>query len=65
MSNKLVWVVEDKDGNVRSNWSTGTRVYTRKHNAISACKKAGWNNDSYKVVEYELVTTGQEYSKDE
>jgi hypothetical protein len=60
MSNKLVWVVEDKDGNIKSNWSTGTRIYTRKHNAEQACKKENWNTLRYVVVEYELVPTQKE-----
>lgn len=29
-----VYQVEDKDGNRQANYSTGTRVYTRKSNAI-------------------------------
>lgn len=65
MSNKLVWIVEDSEGNIQSNWSTGTRVYTRLHNAKVACKKACWNNSRYKVVEYELTPTGLEFKKDE
>ena len=65
MTKKLVWIVEDiETGSIRSNWSTGTRVYTRKHNAEAACKKnnCNWRNDppSYHVVEYELVLTSTE-----
>lgn len=60
MTKKLVWIVEDrKTGAVKSNWSTGTRVHTRKHNAEVACRKAryGSGENPYVVVEYELVPT--------
>lgn len=41
MSKKLVWIVEHiETGEVRSNWSTGTRIYSRKKNAEAAAKKA-------------------------
>jgi hypothetical protein len=64
MTKKLVWIVEDKEtGQIRSNWSTGTRVYTRIHNALA--RLGGWNKGHYKVVEYELVPTGEEYTEDE
>lgn len=60
MTKKLVWIVEDKTtGKVRANWSTGTRIYTRIHNALA--RLGGWSKDHYKVVEYELVPTGKEY----
>ena len=62
MSKKLVWIVEDKEsGEIRANWSTGTRVYTRIHNALA--RLGGWSKDRYKVVEYELVPTGKEYTE--
>ena len=55
---KLVWIVEDKEtGRVRANWSTGTRVYTRKHNAENTCRKLNGRAERYHVVEYELVPT--------
>lgn len=60
MTKKLVWIVEDREtGAVKSNWSTGTHVYTRKHNAEAACRKAyyGSGANPYVVVEYELVPT--------
>lgn len=56
---KLVWIVEDKKtGHTRANWSTGTRVYTRKHNAEAACRKL--NGGVYHVVEYALVPMNKE-----
>lgn len=61
MSEKLVWIVEDKDGNIRSNWSTGTRIYTRIHNALA--RLGGYRSNMYKVVEYKLVPTGKEYAE--
>lgn len=61
MTKKLVWIVENiETGQVRSNWSTGTRIYSRKKNAEAALKKAWWRTDipsPYRVVEYELVPT--------
>lgn len=58
MSNKkLVWIVENEDGSIRSNLSTGTRIYTKKHNALNRLNPR-INN---KVVEYELVPTGDVY----
>ena len=60
MSEKLVWIVEDSEGNIRSNWSTGTRIYTRIHNALA---RLGRWNCKYKVVEYKLVPTGKEYTE--
>ena len=58
MSNKkLVWIVENEDGSIRSNLSTGTRIYTKKHNALNRLNSR-FNN---KVVEYELVPTGDVY----
>ena len=64
MTKKLVWIVEDSEtGQIRSNWSTGTRVYTRIHNALA--RLGGWVNGRYKVVEYELVPTGKEYTEKE
>ena len=61
MSEKLVWIVEDSDGNIRSNWSTGTRIYTRIHNALA--RLGGYCSSMYKVVEYKLVPTGKEYTE--
>lgn len=64
MTKKLVWIVEDSEtGQIRSNWSTGTRVYTRIHNALA--RLGGWGSARYKVVEYELVPTGKEYTEKE
>jgi len=64
MTKKLVWIVEDiETGQVRSNWSTGTRIYSRKKNAEAALKKAWWRTDipsPYRIVEYELVPTEKE-----
>ena len=64
MTKKLVWIVENiETGEVRSNWSTGTRIYSRKKNAEAALKKAWWRTDvpsPYRVVEYELVPTEKE-----
>lgn len=65
MTKKLVWIVEDKEtGQIRSNWSTGTRVYTRIHNALARLGAYGLAY-KYKVVEYELVPTGEEYTEKE
>ena len=59
MSNKkLVWIVENEDGSIRSNINTGTRIYTKKHNALNRLNTRT-NNE---VVEYELVPTGAKYS---
>lgn len=63
MTEKLVWIVEDSDGNIRSNWSTGTRIYTRIHNALA--RLGGRYNAKYKVVEYKLVPTGKEYTEED
>lgn len=62
MSEKLVWIVEDSDGNIRSNWSTGTRIYTRIHNALA---RLGGYYSKYKVVEYKLVPTGKECTEED
>ena len=64
MTKKLVWIVEDiETGQVRSNRSTGTRIYSCKKNAEAALRKAWWRTDvpsPYRVVEYELVPTEKE-----
>ncbi len=64
MTKKLVWIVENiETGQVRSNWSTGTRIYSRKKNAEAALKRAWRRTDvpsPYRVVEYELVPTEKE-----
>lgn len=65
MAKKLVWIVEDTEtGEIRSNWSTGTRVYTRLHNALARLGGARRSRQC-KVVEYELVPTGTEYTEEE
>ena len=59
MANKVVYVVEDKAGSQFTSYS-GTKVYTRKHNACNLV------NDYHKTlaVEYELVPTGRKYNKE-
>lgn len=55
----LVYIVVDADGNKRANYSTGTSIYSRKANAIARLGHYG----SKKVVEFELVPTGEEWTK--
>lgn len=57
MTEKLVYLVEDAQGDKQSNYSTGTRVYTRKSNACSLSKRMRETS----VVEYQLVPTGNVY----
>lgn len=59
MTEKLVYLVENAQGDKHSNYSTGTRVYTRKSNACSLSK---CNRGTF-VVEYQLVPTGNIYDK--
>ena len=55
---KYVWIVQNiKTGELVSNYSTGTRVYTKRHNAIQRFNKMRCK-EGYAVVEYELVPTG-------
>lgn len=56
---KYVYQVEDKNGNRKVNHSTGTRIYTRKQNALNKC------HYDFKVVEYELVPTGNTFTEAE
>lgn len=60
MTEKLVYLVEDAQGNKQSNYSTGTRVYTRKSNACNLSKRMLGKS----VVEYQLVPTGNVYDDD-
>lgn len=53
--NKYVYQIEDKKGNRKVNYSTGTMIYTRKQNALNKCR------DGFEVVEYELVPTGKTF----
>jgi hypothetical protein len=62
MTERLVWLVEDKEGVMSHNYSTGTRVYTRKHNACKLSIQYGNKYDSY-AFEYQLVPTGNVYDK--
>lgn len=55
--NKYVYQIEDKDGNRKANYSTGTRIYTRKQNALNKIYKG------HIVVEYELVPTGKTFTE--
>ena len=62
--NKLVWIVEDANGVHKTNYSTGTKIYTKLHNAKAAC----WHYDKSKmmrVVEYALVPTGNTFTREE
>lgn len=43
-----VFVAVHDDGSVATNYSTGTRIYTKKHNAVSRCPRGG------KVLRFEL-----------
>lgn len=64
INKKLVWIVEDAEGNHKTNSSTGTKIYTRLSNAKSAC----WHYDKSKVmqvIEYELVPTGNVFGKED
>lgn len=36
-----VFVAVHADGSVATNYSTGTRVYTKKHNAVARCPRGG------------------------
>jgi hypothetical protein len=47
---KIYLVVEKETGTIRSNWSTGTRVWTRKANALAFAR----GTQMYKVIEYDL-----------
>ena len=49
---KIYLVVEKETENRVSNWSTGTRVWTRKHNALRQLH--GWRKEKCKVLEYDL-----------
>lgn len=55
--NKYVYQIEDKKGNRKVNYSTGTMIYTRKQNALNKCR------DGLEVVEYELVPTGKTFKE--
>jgi hypothetical protein len=50
---KIYIVVEKESGTAVSNWSTGTRVWTRKHNALNHASKS-WRKEACKVLEYDL-----------
>lgn len=56
---KYVYQIEDEEGNRKTNYSTGTMIYTRKQNALNKCYKG------LEVVEYELVPTGKTFTKAE
>lgn len=49
-----IYIVVDSEGEHRANWSTGTRVWTRQHNALQAAKKFSWGAQKYKVLEFDL-----------
>jgi len=56
MNTKYVWLVLDEKEKVQSNWSTGTKVYTRKHNAENRCALLNsWEPERFRVVKYRLV----------
>jgi len=59
MINSLVYVVEDLQGNHKTNSDTGSKIYTVKHNACRLCKR----NKDTSVVEYQLVPTGNVYDR--
>jgi len=56
MNNKA-YKVQNAAGNLVCNNSTGTRIYTRKSNALRLATRFNKNV----VVEYELVPTGNVY----
>ena len=56
MTNKLVYTVEN-DGAISPNYSTGTRIYSRKGNALQRVPSGSWNRGQV-CVEYEMVPTG-------
>jgi len=49
-----VYTVESVEGNRLHNYSTGTRIYTKRHNAERLAKRRGWRQDDI-VKEYVLV----------
>lgn len=52
-----VYIVFSKEGDRQYNVSTGTRIYTRKANAVRKAYKSDI------VVEYDLVPTGNTFDK--
>ena len=50
---KIYIVVEKESGRNVSNSYTGTRVWTRKHNALNHASKS-WRKEACKVLEYDL-----------
>ncbi|BCM12266.1 hypothetical protein MAFF241648_14560 [Ralstonia solanacearum] len=53
-----VFVAVYADGSVATNYSTGTRVYTKKHNAIARCPRGG------RVLRFELKTGEVVHTRD-
>jgi hypothetical protein len=53
-----VYQIENSEGKVQINYATGTRIYTRKQNALNKC------HGELKVVEYKLVPTGRNTFKE-
>ena len=50
---QYVYTVERKDGSKQHNYSTGTRVYTRKSNAEKLAKRYGGVVVTYRLVKVE------------
>ena len=55
--NRKVYAVEI-EGDIKANGSTGTRLYSRKGDALQRVPKGNWNRGQV-CVEYELVPTGK------
>jgi hypothetical protein len=61
----IVFVVVDSDTDEqKSNINTGTKIYTRKHNAVTQAAKLTWRDRKCVVKEYELVYTENTYDCD-
>lgn len=51
---KIYVVVNKSDRKLRSNWSTGTRIWTKEHNARLFLSKNNWRKDVLELHEYDL-----------
>lgn len=62
---KKLYIVENIDtGELYSNWNTGTKFYTRKADAMKLASKY-YNRGNKRVVEFELVPTGNVFIPEE
>jgi len=50
-----VYMVLTSDGEIRSNWDTGAKIYTRKSSAQRLAKKHSGYGAKFKVYSFELV----------